>query len=298
MSETPVLDPALAVLEGIELSGDVNTSDEQLITHIAHAIRLGYPQIKPQPLQKDRVLLVGGGPSLDATFDELRDLYFAGAKLVTVNGSYRWCVERNLRPSLQIVLDARAENARFLDPALPHCHYALASQCHPDTWAAVAQHPHVWIWHAMHGDNAHRAVLDQFYAGNWHGIAGGTTVIMRALSLLRTLGYLRFDLFGVDSCYLDGQHHAYAQAENDRDRRVPVMVHPTGHPEQARRFWCAPWHLKQLECFLQTIRINGSQFLLNVHGDGLLAFALQASADVAMSVDAAATQGDSSGRES
>jgi hypothetical protein len=55
---------------------------------------------------------------------------------------------------------------------------------------------------------------------------------------------------------------------------------------------CAPWHAKQLECFLQSIRLNGHQFLLNVHGDGLLAFALSSSAGVEWSTDAAAVEGD------
>lgn len=273
-------DAGMQVLDGIELVGSINTSDETLIENIRHSIRLGYPQIKPQPVQRERVILVGGGPSLDETFDELRDLYFQGAKLVTVNGSYQWCLARNLRPSMQIVLDARAENARFVDPAIPQCAYALASQCHAETWAKVQGRPQVWIWHAMSEDNAHRDLLDGYYAKHWHGIAGGTTVIMRAIVLLRTLGYLRMDLFGVDSCFLGGQHHGYAQAENDTDRAISFEVSPTDDPSHSRTFVCAPWHLKQLEDLLQMIRVNGQLFQLAVHGPGLLAYALQTSAEL------------------
>lgn len=282
----------LKVLDGIEMRGTINTPDPQLIANIAHSIRLGYPQIRPQPTQSDRVCLVGGGPSLAETFDELRDLYFAGAKVVTVNGAYHWCLERNIRPSAQLVLDARPQNVRFVEPVIPQCRYLLASQCAPETWAAVAGRPDVWIWHAVALDNeVLKPVLDSYYAGHWVPTPGGTTVIMRALTVLRMMGFLRFDLFGVDSCFLHGAHHAYTQAENDVDRAYPVTVSPTGHPELARVFHCAPWHLKQLECFLQTVRINGESFLLNVHGDGLLAFALQASADVEVS-EAAAGPGD------
>ena len=75
------------------------------------------------------------------------------------------------------------------------------------------------------------------------------------------------------------------------DRAVLVRAHPTGHPELSRTFQCAPWHLKQLECFLQHIRINGDSFVLHVHGDGLLAFALTSSAGVEWSTDAAAIDG-------
>jgi hypothetical protein len=128
----------LKVLDGIELKGTINTPDEGLLANIRHSIRLGYPQVRPQPAQHDRVCLVGGGPSLESTFDELRDLYFAGAKVVTVNGSYQWCLDRNIRPSAHVVLDARPENARFVNPAIPQCKYLIASQCAPETWAQMA----------------------------------------------------------------------------------------------------------------------------------------------------------------
>jgi hypothetical protein len=281
---------ALKVLDGIEMQGSVNTPDDTIKANVEHSIRLGFPQVRPQVLQKDRVCLVGGGPSLDDTLTELRDLYFAGAKVVTVNGSYQWCIDRNIRPSAQVVLDARANNARFVNPAVPQCKYFLASQCHPETWAQVEGRPNVWIWHAAAQDNETlRPVLDAFYLGQWMPTPGGTTVVMRALSVLRALGFLRFDLFGVDSCFLHG--------ENDRDKAIPVTVCPSGHPELKRTFACAPWHIKQLECFLQHIRINGDGFLLNVHGDGLLAYALRASASVEVLVDAAANLGDCSRRE-
>jgi hypothetical protein len=295
---TTDLSDALKVLDGIEMRGTINTPDETLLANIKHSIRLGYPQVRPQAPQADRVCLVGGGPSLEETFDELRALYFAGAKVVTVNGSYQWCLDHNIRPSAHIVLDARAENARFVNPAIPQCRYLLASQCHPDTWAAVAGRDDVWIWHAIADDNPHRQALDDYYCGRWVGSPGGTTVVMRAITVLQMIGFRRFDLFGVDSCFMGTQHHAYPQAENDSDRPYPVRLFPTGRPDMGREFQCAPWHMKQLECFLQLIRLHGDTFLLNVHGDGLLAFALKvsASANVEVSLNAAAINGDRSGK--
>jgi hypothetical protein len=283
----------LKVIEGVELRGKVNTTDAQVLANIAHSIRLGYPQVRPQAPQRDRICLVGGGPSLEDTFHELRDLYFAGAKVITVNGSYQWCLERNIRPSAHIVMDARPENARFVDPVVPQCRYFLASQCDPATWARVEGRDNVWIFHAVAGDNDQiKPLLDDYYRGQWAPTPGGTTVILRALSVLRMTGFLRFDLFGVDSCYMGEKHHAYAQPENESDKAFPFQVHPTGHPELVRTFRCAPWHVAQLQCFLQSVRLNGEHYLLNVHGDGLLAFALSASAGVQWSEDAAACRGE------
>ena len=146
----------------------------------------------------------------------------------------------------------------------------------------------VWIWHAVAQDNAIlKPELDAFYLGQWMPTPGGTTVIMRALLLLRAMGFLRFDLFGVDSCFMGDQHHAYDQPENAKDKAHPFRVYPTGHPELGRTFMCAGWHAKQLEDFLQSIRLHGDKFLINVHGDGLLAYALTCSAQVEWSTDAA-----------
>lgn len=281
----------LRVLENFESIGDINTTPDEIIAHVRHSIRLGHPQVKPGPMQAQRVCLVGGGPSLADTWDELRQLYFDGALVVTVNGSYRYCLERNIQPSAQIVLDARPENARFVNPPAPRCKYLLASQCHPEMWKQVDGRPDVYIWHGAATDNPHlQPVLDAYYGGNWTSTPGGTTVLVRAILLLRILGYIRFDVFGWDSCYLHGKHHAYEQAENDADKPIPVTLHPSGHPERSRTFYCAGWMMKQLECALQTIKLHGQHFLLNVHGDGMIAFALRSSADVQMTIGAAASQ--------
>lgn len=271
----------LRVLDGVTLKGSVNVSDEGLLANVRSAIRRPYPQVRPQAANGDRVVLVGGGPSLKDTESELVALVQGGAKLVTVNGAYQWCLARNLFPKSQIVMDARPSNARFVEPEIPHCNYVLASQCAPETWDAVEGRPNVWMFHAASGaDGPLKELLDAHYLGQWFGVGGGTTVVTRALMLLRTLGYLRFDLFGVDSCFMHGEHHAYAQAENAADRPLKFTVAPSGAPEMGRVFECAPWHVKQFEDFLQLVRVNGEHLLLNVHGDGLLAYALAASAEL------------------
>lgn len=274
-------DSQMEVLDGIKLEGHVNVTDDVILANIAHSIRLPFPQIRPQAANGDRIVLVGSGPSLKDTEDELVDLIKDGAKLVTVNGSYQWCLERNLFPKTQIVMDARPSNARFLEPYLPGCRYVLASQCAPQTWDVVKGRPDVWIFHAAEGTTGPmKDLLDAHYLGNWYGVGGGVTVVTRAIMMLRALGFLRFDLFGVDSCFMHGAHHAFEQAENANDRPLPFDIHPSGEPEKLVTFQCAPWMAKQFECLLQMIKINGEHFLLNVHGDGLLAYALKACADV------------------
>lgn len=268
------------VFEGVTLNGQVNVPDEGIVENVKFAIRQQHPQVWPQPPRPERVCLVGGGPSLAETEQELVKLVYEGAKLVTVNGSYQWCLARNLKPSAQVIVDARQHNTRFVDPEVPHCRYYVASQAHPDIWRAVAGRPWVGIFHCAAKDNdVLKPILDAYYRNEWWGVTGGSTVILRAIGLLRLLGYLKYDLFGVDSCWLDDQHHAYDQPENANDGRLKVRAHPTKHPEMAREFWVAPWHLAQAEDLIRFIRYQGQHFLLNVHGRGLLAYMLESSAE-------------------
>lgn len=281
MSETlaPVFDYTDPRLEKAMAAGEVNTTDAEILANIQSAIRRQHPQVQPCPPKPDRVCLVGSGPSLNDTVDELRDLYFAGAKIVTLNGAYHWCLERNFRPSTQVVLDARSSNARFLEPAIPQCRYLLASQCAPSVWDAVAGREHVWMFHAHAGEDTPIAVeLDAFYGkGHWCGVGGGVTVATRALVLLRMLGYLRFDLFGIDCCWMGGAHHAFPQPENEKDKRITITLSAPDRPD-GRRFTCSPWQLKQLEDFIHLIKLQGNDFLINVHGEGMLAHAFRLAA--------------------
>jgi hypothetical protein len=281
MSETLTspIDYADPIVASAMQNGRMNTPDDQVLANIRHAIRLGHPQMRPGPVQPDRICLVGGGPSLAASFTELRDLVWGGARLVTVNGAYQYCLDRGLKPNTQIVLDARASNARFVEPAVPGCRYVLASQCDPQVWNAVDGREQVWIFHAaVRSESAITAILDDFYDKRWSEVPGGVTVATRALMLLRIAGYVRFDLFGVDSCWQGQSHHAFEQPENARDQWFTITAGGSD-PSQQRAFRVSPWMLKQAEDFLSVIKAYGSSFLLSVHGDGLLAHLLTVLAD-------------------
>jgi hypothetical protein len=256
--------------------GKVNTDSATLLENIRSAIRRGHPQMQPGQIRPDRICLVGSGPSLNDTADELRDLLWEGAVLVTMNGAYHWCLEHNFRPQTQIVMDARPSNARFVTPAVPKCNYVLASQCAPELWDAVQGRDHVFIFHAVvKGEEDASPLLDAYYAGNWLGTGGGTTVATRAIHLLRMAGYVRFDLFGIDCCWSGSEHHAMAQPENARDKRARVIYSIPDQPGSAREFIVSPWMLKQCEDFHTIMKVNGQHFKLQVHGDGMLAHALQ-----------------------
>jgi hypothetical protein len=262
-----------------------NTSDEALIGQVKDNICRGIQQVQPHTPQPNQVaLLVCGGPSLAETERDLAKAYWSGGKIIAVNGAYKWCIERNLKPSAAVLLDAREFNARFIEEDVPGCKYLLASQCHPRAFE-ICKDRNTFIWHACSGGDAEVEILKEYYFGRVFPVTIGTTVGVRAISLLRMLGFLKIEIFGLDSCWLDDKHHAYQQVENEKDMNVEVWLTPQGRADMARKFICAPWHMKQAEDFQRLIKERGDMFELHVHGRGLIAAILETGADIVKQED-------------
>lgn len=248
-------------------SVEMNIDNDQVISNVAHNIRLGFEQVKPHNAQKTRVCIVGGGWSLNETEDELRELYWSGAKLVAVNGSAQWLIDKGMKPSALVILDGQERNSKFLDlPKAPDdMKVFLASQCHPSLFDAAGRFD-TRIWHCW-GTNSEeeKALLDKYYNKKWMAVPGTTCVGFRAVCLMRVLGYIYFDLFGIDSCTkIDtGQHHAYPQPENDNESVAEVNC-------GGKVFYCSGWQYVQAAYFTDMVKMYGDDFFINSHGDGLI----------------------------
>lgn len=255
----------------------VNTSRETIIDNIRNSIQRQLPQLYPHPENPQHVALIGGGWSLDDTYEELRQLYFDGVKLVALNGSAKWLMERNLRPSMHIILDARAENAQFIQP-IPKIKRFFASQVNDLVFETAAyQGDEVYIFHAIaDGADIETSVLDEFYHKRWLKIPTAGTVGITSIMLLRMLGFRYQHLFGIDSCFSPkerGKHHAYAQSLNDNDGSAIFNI-------AGRDFECSAWQASQAKNFMDMLSINGEFIELEVHGDGMLAHILKTGADL------------------
>jgi len=262
--------------------GKCNTPNEIILEQVASSIRRGLPQISPHPVNPNIALLVCGGPSLEKTEKELREAVWRGGKLIATNGSYQWCMDRNLKPTAMIMLDAREFNSRFVAEPVPQCRYILASQCHPKTFD-LCKDREVFIWHAITGGQPELDMVNAFYFERCYPIVLGTTVGIRAISLLRMIGFTSIEIFGLDSCWMDDKHHSYDQPENNRDRRGEVWLRAKDRDDLAKKFLCAPWHMKQADDFMVLVKDRGDLFQLNVHGDGLLATIIRTGAEIEMS---------------
>lgn len=261
----------------------VNTTDDVIIEQVSINIRRGLPQVRPFNPNQNTALLVCGGPSLNMPEieRELVEAVWAGGKVIAVNGAYNWCIEHNIKPSAAVMLDARQFNSRFFERPVDGCKYFLASQCHPDAFE-ICRGRETFIWHAVSAGQPELDLINSYYYGRVAPVQLGTTVSIRAISVFRMLGWMWFDVFGLDSCWLDNAHHSYAQPENNKDQRIPVWINPKDRAEKAMRFECAPWHMKQIEDFMQLIKERGSMFNIRVRGPGAIAALMRTAAEIQM----------------
>lgn len=241
-----------------------------------------WQQVRPYESNGREVMILGGGPSLNGQMDEIKRLQSEGCALVTLNGAYNWAQEKGLTISSTIVVDARPFNARFTHPVEPNplTMYLIGSQCDPSVLEGLPRE-RTFLWNTT-AEMIQDILEEHVGPGKWFGVVGGCTVLLRAIPLLRMLGYSKFHLFGCDSCVTgipddtpnaalldyEHKHHAFCQPENDR---IPVFPTIVG----GRKFWCSAWQSAQAAEFIRLIEVMGNEFEIKVHGEGLLGWILQ-----------------------
>lgn len=250
--------------------GVLNIEEQAIVDNVKANIAGDWGQVTPHATNDIEVMILGGGPSLANHLDEIRALRANGAKLVTLNGTYNWAIEHGLTPSATVIVDAREFNKRFTKPVVDDCKYLISSQVHPSVLEGLPK-DRTLLWHTSM--DSIREVLNERYP-IWFNIPGGSTVMLRAIPLLRLLGFRKFHLFGFDSCFIEDAGHAYSQPENDRDIRISVNCGD-------RMFECAPWHVSQAAEFMDLVKFLGDEIELAVAGDGLIAHILKTGAELA-----------------
>ncbi len=260
----------------IEYDGKINNEEQKILDNIKTNIQGPWQVMTPHEIQNTAIMLLAGGPSLVDFTDEIIEQRNQGMPMVTTNGTYNWALEHGLKPSMQMIIDSRPFNKRFLEPVIPECKYFLAAQCDPSLFEGMPPEQ-TWIFHPLNPQGANQdaaEILNDFYE-IWFSTPGGSTVTLRGLCLLRQLGFHKIHLYGFDSCYRDDVHHAYSQPENDYDnpRTLPVSV-------GGKVFMCDPWMFCQAEEFMKMVGTFGDEIDLDIKGDGLIAHIIKTGAEL------------------
>lgn len=255
----------------------VNTNEDKILENINSSIRRQLPQFDPHPDRPGEVAIVGGGWSLDEK-EILETCWKTGAPIIALNGAGKWLMERNIRPAVLMVLDARPQNAEFIVD-IPGCKYMIASQCDPTVFEACEGEAYIYHVVSTDDESETKDLLDRFYQKAWVNVIGGSTVGLRSITLARMMGFRFMHLFGFDSCMSpEGEMHPYPQEWNVEGcgRMYWSVNGPNG--SEGREFVCTTWQASQAQNFRDFLAKNGNHFRLSIHGDGLLAYILKTGA--------------------
>lgn len=252
----------------------MNTATDVVFDQIRSSLSRDLKQIAPADEQPDqKVIVLGSGPSLNDYVDEIKEHKANGAKIVTMNGTYAWAKEHDLWPVTQFMIDARPFNQRFVDPVDDQNLFVIASQCHPELFDKLPDdRTFVYQCNLDQGSvDICNEVLGTMYE-DWFPVPGGSTVMLRCLPALFMLGFRDVEVYGFDSCFMDEEHHAFDQPENDvpqkhKDRVGFVTI-------EGKRFAVEPWMLCQANEFVNCKQLLLRDMDLKVHGSGLIAHCL------------------------
>lgn len=242
----------------LELEVVANTALSRIKDNIEYSMLQNLPILEQQFPQHDGVaVIVGGGPSINASVDQIRFLAEQGNTIISLNNSWRWLDKNGIKPDIQVMVDAREENQDFVC-TLDGVELWYASQCHPSV-IDKAKKLNITLWHNLIVD-----LMDKFQDRSMFWVGSGSSVGIRSILLMYILGYRKFELYGYDSSYLDDQGHAYEQKLNNGERVIEVEA-------SGRKFKAAPWMVTQTEEFLEVASYLTQQGAeITVHGDGLL----------------------------
>lgn len=234
----------------------LNVKEEQLRANIQHALTKER-WIEMRDGTPFQAIIVGGGPSLEQDIWRIKGYQLSGAVVFATNNTYQYLKERGVTPDAHVMHDAREANLEFVPKGETICYYA--SQCHPKVLDAagdrlICWHPHSETCIDALGDNPKGLTM----------VSGGSTIGLNAISLAYILGHRQFLLFGFDSSYAEGEHHAYPQKLNDGELVLEAHAH-------GQTFRAAPWMIQQSDQFVSLARqlvVLGCE--LTVYGTGLL----------------------------
>lgn len=225
-------------------------------------------------------VIIGGGPSINDSVKQIRQLQKRGVNIVSVNKSHDWLLENGIVPWGHILLDPNDWVANYVQRPRKDVRYFLASQCHPDTFDALEEFP-VFLWHAgqefPQGPEPNTYLLEHWRNTRWYCLPGKTTVGLRAMEVGHFLGANKFHLFGLDSSRKDGKLHGYEKDDN-RPNPPNLGIRHNGqryyfdtNADMARQQADFDKMLEELPEQIESGRIR-PEFTVSVYGSGLLPF--------------------------
>ena len=237
-----------------------NSVDDGVITaHIQSALDRKLPELEQCRKHGHIAVVVSGGPTFKDHIEEIRARQNAGEYIFCVKTSHDYLIEQGIIPFGCILLDPRPHVLDFVENPHPDVTYFVASQVHPVTLDRLQERgAKVVLYHALVG-----AGEDKILAGK-SMVVGGSTSATRGISVMNSLGFGQFELYGYDSCFKECPGPEYVVTG---EGKKPMSVEVNG-----RAFWTTAELIAQAQDFekLAQMARDANLIDIDVHGDGMI----------------------------
>jgi len=115
----------------------VNTTLDQRMDNVRSAVKRDLPWFTGFRDEGRVAVICCGAPSMKDCIGDIKAQKRRGAQIISVNNAWRFLVANGITPDVHVMLDARPENAAFVNDAPKSMRFVLASQCHPDVFDAL-----------------------------------------------------------------------------------------------------------------------------------------------------------------
>jgi hypothetical protein len=213
-------------------------------------------------------IIVGSGPSArhPALWDRL-DADPKGITTVACNGAYSVFAEYGHTPTYWTCCDPQDEVLNFLpENPNPRINYLLATKCPESLFdKLIAADCFVRAWRL---DDMDRSL------GKLH-VMSAVSITLVTQNLMRLMGFHRFEMYGWDCCYIDGQHHASDQPEPEMPIDFRIADEETDATMHEFRITGA-WAAELNDAVTQAHNFSAMGYELIVHGPGAVGALLRA----------------------
>lgn len=165
--------------------------------------------VPAEELKKDKIAVVSFGPSLNYTWQELKNFKY----IMTCSGAHKFLVEKGITPTYHLDLDPREHKITMLGQPQKETEYLIASTIHPKYLDQLNGY-NVKLWHIFASDEDAVRVLPK---GEW-ALTGGSSVGLRTLHMARFLGFTDIHVFGMDGSFDKIGSHATYHPNSPKDQ--------------------------------------------------------------------------------
>ena len=206
--------------------------DEQIKQSIARV----KGRIAPGKRRKDPIAIVGYGPSLNDTWEQIKKFKY----VMSCSGSHKFLVDRGITPRFHVEVDPRPHKVQLIGKPRKRTEYLIASTCHAKVFDHLEGY-NVKLWHVFDSTEQGKRLLP---AGDW-AVTGGCDVGMRAMTLAAFLGFRDLHCFGIDGSAKGAKHagdHPLGIKDGFAECEYPegsgqIFYTTTGMLEAAKQIW-------------------------------------------------------------